>query len=120
MKALSFSRLVFVLGLTLGIMVLLAGVSPTVLNANSLTGGSFTGCAGNPCSYDSTEDCANAQTGPGSPPGSLGCDGGQDYIYCPKDPNGTDTCTANGNIPCSTPSLPSSHPCNTVHSMSCM
>ena len=63
MRALSFSRLMFVLGLTLGVIVLLAGLSPTVLNANSLTGGAWPTCPGGPCfvGTDGTEDCSQAQ-----------------------------------------------------------
>lgn len=121
MKALSFSRLMFVLGLTLGIMVLLAGVSPTVLNANSLTGGAWPTCPGGPCfeGTDGTEDCGEAQTGPGAPPGSLGCDGGQDLVYCVGHEDGPGACTTYGTPPCPTPSLGDEHPCNVTLNMSC-
>jgi len=119
MKALSFSRLMFVLGLTLGIMVLLSGLSPTVLNANSFSGGAWPTCPGGPCFYWDTEDCSQAQTGPLAPPGSLGCDGGQTLIYCIGDEYGDGTCTVNGNVPCPTPSKPDWHPCNVTQDMPC-
>ena len=117
MKALSVSRLMLVLGLTLGIMILLAGVSPTVLNANSLTGGSWPSAGCNPCFEDSTEDCGDAQTGPGAPVGSLLCTPGSELIYCIGDENGDETCGGDGNVPCSSP-IPESL-CNSTQNGVC-
>lgn len=120
MKALSFSRLMFVLGLSLGIMVLLAGVSPTVLKANSLTGGAWPVCPGGPCfiGTDGEHDCSLATEGPPPSP-NLGCDGGQDLHYCTGNPAGPGACTTYGTPPCPTPSLDDQHPCNVTLNMTC-
>jgi len=120
MKALSISRLALVLGLTLGIMILLAGASPTVLNANSLTGGAWPVCPGGPCftGTDGTEDCSLATEGPPPSP-NLGCQGGQTLEYCVGDEDGPGACTTYGTPPCPTSTLGPEHPCNTTLSMSC-
>lgn len=119
MKALNFSRLMFVLGLTLGVMVLLAGTSPTVLNANSLIGGTFWPAAPcGPCSGTSSGVCEDAASGP--PPaeeGSLGCTTTAGVTYCLGDPEGEGTCQLDENIPCENPGDPEA--CNTTHDMPC-
>jgi len=117
MKAPSFSRISIVLGLVLGIIVLWSGASPSTVSAKSLIGGFHPGPPCGPCDGTGEGTCDQAASGPGEPPGSLGCTTTGPVYYCETNPLGSGTCIMNGNVPCEKEGDPEA--CNTTEDMPC-
>ena len=100
MKALSFSRLTHVLGLSLGLMVLWAATAPKTIGANSITGswGPIEGCPLCIGTYKHSPetDCENAEYGGEN----MNCIGDTATI-CLDTESGSKHCSPDSNIPCS-------------------
>ena len=123
MKILSFSRISFVVGLALGIMVLYAGAAPMATSADLLIGGWYPSSANECCTgTDAIGDDSNCPSGftwPGVPPGDwLGCAGG-DLTICTVGGTGSKCCGAVGDPICNDNYGEGSPICNDIHDASC-
>lgn len=110
------SQMWLLVGLVMGVMVVWAGVAP-IHASSALLGGFYPTGPGACCVGAHTGYCTDAASGPGQPPGSLGCNSWSDLIWCDMSGAGAGTCELMADIPCAQTGDPVA--CNTTHSMTC-